>query len=152
MKQHLIFQNTKFSAKSKTFKLGTTNPFIWCFWAGILNNYCHKVSSKIKFLSLAPEMPYSGILGYNFEKIELYLKSVPSNLSYCKVWCKNKKSLNLGPKILYLYIFGLEFEYCHIWNQRPQICLSTNFSAKRKILKFGINNALFGYFESRVWR
>ena len=55
-------------------------------------------------------MPYSGILGYNFEKIELYLKSVPSNLSYCKVWCKTKKSLNLGPKILYLYIFGLEFE------------------------------------------
>ena len=55
-------------------------------------------------------MPYSGILGCNFEKTELYLKSVPSNLSYCKVWCKNKKTLNLGPKILYLYIFGLEFE------------------------------------------
>ena len=49
-------------------------------------------------------MPYSGILGYKFEKIELYLKSVPSILSYCK------ESLNLGKRILYLYIFGLEFE------------------------------------------
>ena len=45
---------------------------------------------KLKFLNLKPKMPYLGVLGSNFEKPEWYLKSVPSNLSYCKVWYENK--------------------------------------------------------------
>ena len=39
-----------------------------------------------------------------------YLKSVSSNLLTCKVSSKNKKTLNLGPKILLLGIFELEFK------------------------------------------
>ena len=53
-------------------------------------------------------MPYLGILGHNFEKRMSHLKSEPSNLSCCKPWCKNKKSLNLGPKMPYLGISGLK--------------------------------------------
>ena len=55
-------------------------------------------------------MPYLGALGSNFEKLLLYLKSAPSNLSHCLVWCRNKKFLNLGLKMLDLCIFGLGFE------------------------------------------
>ena len=36
--------------------------------------------------------------------------------------------------------------YCHISNQRPQICLIAKFSAITKILKFGTKNALFRCF------
>ena len=54
-------------------------------------------------------MLYLGALGSNFEKPLSYLKSRSSNLSHSKCWCK-KKSLNLGPKMPVLRIFGLEFE------------------------------------------
>ena len=49
-------------------------------------------------------MPYLGDLSSNFEKLSSYLKSTPSNLSHCKVWCKNKSS-TFGTK------FGFKFEY-----------------------------------------
>ena len=34
-------------------------------------------------------MPYLGNFGLEFEKLLSYLKSAPSNFSYCKVWYKN---------------------------------------------------------------
>ena len=43
--------------------------------------------------NLGSKMPYLGILGCKFEKPLIYLKSMksdPSNLSKCKVSCKNK--------------------------------------------------------------
>ena len=43
-------------------------------------------------------MPYLGVLGINFEKLFLFMKSALSNLSYCKFWCKNKNSLILDQK------------------------------------------------------
>ena len=36
------------------------------------------------------KLPYLGILTRRFEKLLLYLKLTPSNLSKCNVWCKNK--------------------------------------------------------------
>ena len=54
-------------------------------------------------------MPHFGVLGSNFEKLMSYLKLAPSNLPYCKVWCKKYKSLNLVPKMPDLHIFGKEF-------------------------------------------
>ena len=91
------------------------------FWAGILKNYCHichqrppiyltaKFCAKTRILTFGTKMPYLGVLGSNFEKPLSCLKSVPSNLSYSKVWCK-----------------------------------------KIKILKFGTENARFGYFGARI--
>ena len=58
---------------------------------------------------MKPRMPYLGILGNNLEKSLSYLKPVLSNLPYWKVWCKKKKSFNLGPKMLDLHILGLEY-------------------------------------------
>ena len=61
-------------------KLGTKNALFGYFWATIL------------------------------KKILSYLKSAPSILSKWKFCGKKKKCLNLGPKMSYLGIFGLEFE------------------------------------------
>ena len=50
-------------------------------------------------------MPYLSVLGSNFEKPFSYLQSVPSNLSYCKVWCEKQK-----PKMQDFLILWLNFE------------------------------------------
>ena len=62
------------------------------------------------------------------------MKSASSNLATCKVSYKNKKNLNLRPKIHYLDIFGLQFnkDYYQIFNQHPRICETINFHPKRK--------------------
>ena len=56
------------------------------------------------------------------------------------------------PKMPYLDIFELEFvkNYCHIWNQHPQIMLIEKFCEKAKILKFETKSALFKYFWARI--
>ena len=93
-------------------------------------------------------MSYLSVLGCDFEKPMSYLKSAPSNLSYCKVWCKKYKSLNLGRKMPYLHIFGLEFVNIIVIfnNQYPRICLVAKFGVKTKILKFGAKKCLMWVF------
>ena len=99
-------------------KVGTKNVLVRYFWA--------RISKK-----LLPQ-----------------LKSAPSNLSNCKILKKKQKKHKFGTKnvllryfwlkMSYLGIFRLELEKkcCHIWNQRPWICLAVKFGAKIKILKF----------------
>ena len=41
-------------------------------------------------------------------------------------------------------------QYCHIWNQLPQICLTAKFGGKTKLPKFGNKNAWFGYFWTKM--
>ena len=43
--------------------------------------------------------------------------------------------------------------YCHLWNEHPQICLIASFRQERKMSKFGIKNALFGIFDQEclIW-
>ena len=36
--------------------------------------------------------------------------------------------------------------YCHIYNQRPSICVIAKFRAKTRIPKFGTKKVLFGSF------
>ena len=42
--------------------------------------------------------------------------------------------------------------YCHIWNQRPRICIIAKFREKMKIPKFGTKNVLFAYFWAGIWK
>ena len=35
--------------------------------------------------------------------------------------------------------------HCHVWNQRPRICLIAKFDLKTKNFKFGTKNARFPY-------
>ena len=98
----------------------------------------------------------------------MYLKSASSNLLTSKVPTKNKKTLNLGLKIPYLGILGLQFnKNCsQIFNQHPRVCGTISnlpnckISWKNKNLwhmwqmpwqmpKF-VTNALFGYFLARI--
>ena len=65
---------------------------------------------KLEFLNLEPKMPYLGVLGSNFEKPLSSLKSAPSKLSYCNVWCKKQNPFNLKPNIPDLHTLGLKFE------------------------------------------
>ena len=90
-----------------------------------------------------------GVLGWNFKKLMSNLKSASSNLLTYKDSSKNKKNLNLGPKIPYSGIFGLQFNknYYQIFNQHTQICETIKFHPKRKKKKFGNKNALFGSLE-----
>ena len=78
-----------------------------------------------------------GVLDWNFKKLMSYLKSASSNLLTWNLLSKNKKTLNLGPKIPYLSNFGLQFgkSYYQIFNQYSRICGSINFHPKQKKLR-----------------
>ena len=101
-------------------------------------------------------------LGSNFEKPLSYLKSTPSNLPYCKVWCK-KTPLKFGTaNVWFGYFWAWIWKYyCHIWNQHillsylksaPRICLIAKFRIKTKMPKFRTKNALFVYFWTVIWK
>ena len=66
-------------------------------------------------------MPYLDVLGCHFEKSLSYLKLAPSKLLYCKGWCLV-----------------------------PRICLIAKFHKNIKMPKFGIQDALLGYFWDRI--
>ena len=74
------------------------------------------------------------------------MKSAYSNLVTFKVSSKNKKTLNLGPKLPYLDIFGLQFnkENCQIFNQHPRICETINFHPKWKKINLGLKTLYLG--------
>ena len=50
------------------------------------------------------------------------------------------------------FVAGIWKYYCHIWHQRPGICLLAKFDVKIKILKFGTKNAWFEYFWTGNWK
>ena len=134
---------------------------------------CKDSSKNKKFFKLGPEIPYLGIFGLHFNKNYC---QIFNTLKFVKLLKNQKFVLNLEPKIPFLGVLGsklydnglvqkikiLKFVtksvrfpysgagiskyYCHIWNQRPQICLIAKFREKRKTPKFGIKNALLGYF------
>ena len=52
-----------------------------------------------------------------------HLKSAPSNLCNCKILQKNKNAWNWNQKCFIWVFLCYNFKnYCHIWNQHPQIC------------------------------
>ena len=62
------------------------------------------------------------------------LKSASSNLLTYNDSSKNKKNLNLGPKLPYSGIFGLQFNknYYQIFNEHTQFCETIKFHPKQK--------------------
>ena len=73
--------------------------------------------------------------GKNSKKPLSYLKSTPSNLSDCKVWCKIKILKFETKNALFWYFWaGIWKTCCHIRNQHPQIRLTANLAKKQKCL------------------
>ena len=60
-----------------------------------------------------------------------------------KISSKNKKILNLGPKIPYLGLFGLQFYY-QIFNQPTRICETIEVSSKTKKKNLGPKTLYLG--------
>ena len=127
-----ICQNVIFLAKKNVFKCREKICFIWVFlrwnskkllYCGMLHQHPQifpntKFHSKIKILRFGTKL-WVGIL----KKLMSYLKSASSNVLTCKTSSKNKKYLNLGPKIPYLGVFGLQVNknYYQFFNQNPRI-------------------------------
>ena len=86
----------------------------------------------------------NALFGYFWARISKkllpYLKSAPSNLSNYKISRKKQKCLNLGPKMPFWGIFGLEFQKTILIFE-----ISTPKFAKNKSLthtiNFGIDSA-----------
>ena len=92
-----IFLDAKSRVKIKIFKSSAKNVLFGCFvqqfWKhyGLIWFHCPRLCIAAKFgpkkkrsFSLGPKMSYLGILGLELKFILSYLKSLPSNLSYCQ--------------------------------------------------------------------
>ena len=97
----LDFSNFKVSCKNrKSLNLELISKSHLGVSTAAFKNYCHiwkqrvipKFRAKIEIIKFGPKRPDVGVLGRNFEKLLSYVKSAPSNSSYCKVWCKNENS------------------------------------------------------------
>ena len=91
-----------------------------------------------RLLKLGTKNALFGSFGEQFWKaIALFVISAPELVqkSLKQSLVEKEKSLNLGLKMPNFQVFGLKFEnYCHNWNQYPQICLFLEFGFKIKIL------------------
>ena len=82
------------------FKFAMKNAFFGYFWIRILKSYCRicpqisliaKFHAKIKILTVSTKDALFGRFGQQiWKKLFSYMKTALLNLSYCKVWCKNK--------------------------------------------------------------
>ena len=89
-------------------------------------------------------------MGWNLKIFLSSFKSASSNLSCCKIWCKNKNPYIWDQKCLILVFLGWHLKKL-IWNQHPEICLIANF-AKKKMSKFRTKNVSFGYFSAGIYK
>ena len=106
---------------------------LWLFHISTLKFFQTKVCQKIKFLKFGTKNVLTGYFGLECHKIMSNLKSGFSNLLTCKVSSKNKKFSNMGPKITYLGIFGLQFNknYYQTFKQHTWICETIKFHPKQ---------------------
>ena len=110
-----------FTKKQKEPNFGTKNPWFMYFSAGIWKQYCHiwnqhtricliaKFHEKRKIcLTLGPKVPYLVIFGQGLWKYYCHISNQHPQCYLIATFAKKQKSLNLGPKMSYLGIFGLE--------------------------------------------
>ena len=83
-------------------------------------------------LNLALKIPYSAIFRLDLKKTVVILSFSTFNLSKCNISCK-KTYLNVGPKLFYLGIFGLELVKATglcFFTSAPLIFFKQNFVQK----------------------
>ena len=98
-------------------------------------------------------MPYLGIVGLEFQKIIVIFEISTFEFSQLQNFVKKQKFLNLGPKISYLGVFGLELKEKTIVIFEISTLgffLIAKYCELMKMPKFGTKSALFGYFGARI--
>ena len=95
-------------------------------------------------------------LNWNLKTILPYLKPDTSNLSICKIWRKTKVP-KFGTRNAWKHtnVLKLEFEKVFLYLKWKPWNLSSwkiSQTKKKKLLKFGIKNVLFGYFLAGIWK
>ena len=109
--------------------------------------FCKK---KQKCLNLGPKMPFF-IFWYFWVRIwKNYYDIWNQHFRIClnAKFREKMKMPNFGTEnALFRYIWARILKnYFYIWNQHPRIWLN----AKMKIPKFGVKNALYGYFSTGI--
>ena len=76
-------------------------------------------------------------------------------ISICEASCKIKKYLHLGQKNALFGYFRVRIRksHCHIWNQRPHICLIANLVQNKKSLNLGPKIPNLSIFDQKclIW-
>ena len=140
----------KFWKKKKTLEFEKMYCHFWNWYSWIFHNVKFHAKTKIiKFRTNIALFDYfwAGIWKSHCciwkKRSQIFLKP--------KFWAKSK-SFNLGLKIPYFGIFGLEFEDTIVIFEHPQICLIPKFFAKVKILNFGPKMPYLDNFELVFWK
>ena len=91
-----------------------------------------------------------GFFELEFENTIVIFEISSLELSNCKLLSKKEKFLNLGPKMTYFGDFAAYLKNnCHVWSQRPQICLTAKFCAWIQGLNVGPRMPDLGIFEPK---
>ena len=122
----------------KIFKFRAKNALFEFFWAGIWKSHCN-IGYKHPWVSLKT----------NFRaKVEI-LKFRIKNVLFVIFGLKIENAIVIFENsALFRYFRAGPLEnYCHFWNQQPQIFLKRRLITKIKILKSRTQNALFWVFS-----
>ena len=142
--------------ESLALKMSFLGGFLGCSLEKLLSYFkaTHTDLSNCKFLSknwspyIWDQKCLSGVFyQLKSEKVLSILEKAPSDLSKWQASFKTK-SFNVWDQNYLIWLFWAVISkyYFHIWNQHSQVCQSTKFCAKIKILVPGNKNTLFGYF------
>ena len=124
------------------------NCLIWVFlgwisekllYCGALNEHPHifpntKFHPKIKILKFGTEIALITFFGPGFQIINVVFEISIFKFVNMQSFIQKRKTLNLRPKILYLDIFGQQFNNncCQVLNQHRRICETTKLHLERK--------------------
>ena len=141
-----------FHAKIKMSKFRVKIAFFGYFWVEFEKSHYHVWNHPRFFLresfvrnwksfNLRIKLPYLSIFRLKFEKEAIVTFEATSDFS------KRESFVQIWGQYCFIWVFwaAISKNYSHIWNQSPQICLIAEFSAKIKILEFGIKKVLSKY-------
>ena len=126
---------------------------VWYFTSAPSGFSKQSISNQKKILKFRIKIALIGYFWIEFQKYNVVFQINILESIDMQSFIKNKKNLNLGPKIHYLDIFGLQFNknYYQIFNQHPRIRENFKFHPKQKnILVFGEKNALFPSLDWKI--
>ena len=134
----------------KLFYLGTFGmelekaTVLWLFYISTLKFFQTKFCSKIKSLRFGTKIVLIGYFRLIFQKTNVEFEISILEFVNMQSFVQKQKKLNLGPKIPYLGIFGLQVSKNHyqIFNQHTVLCETIKREQKRE-QKYSIR--IFGW-------